>query len=62
MNAQLIQTLRSRGRLWKTVALEFAEAMKGNQNDTVIYLRARVRFLEEEDRKLAEELEKGAQP
>ena len=49
--------LRVQGRLWKTVAREFAEATKDSTNDTMIYLRARVRFLENEDRRIAQELQ-----
>ena len=53
------QILRTQGRLWKTVARDFADATKDNQNDTLVYLRARVRFLEEQDKQLAQQINEG---
>lgn len=59
MKPQLEQILRTQGRLWKTVARDFADVTKDSQNDTLVYLRARVRFLEEEDKKLAQAINEG---
>lgn len=53
------QILRTQGRLWKTVARDFADATKDSQNDTLVYLRARVRFLEEQDKQLAQQINEG---
>lgn len=62
MKTKLEDILRTQGRVWKSVARDFADATKDSQNDTLVYLRARVRFLEEEDKKLAHDLRKEAQP
>jgi hypothetical protein len=62
MKTKLEDILRTQGREWKWVARGFADATKDSQNDTLVYLRARVRFLEEEDKKLASDLRKEAQP
>lgn len=62
MKTKLEDILRTQGREWKWVARDFADATKDSQNDTLVYLRARVRFLEEEDKKLASDLRKEAQP
>ena len=59
MKTKLEDILRTQGRGWKAVAREFAEATKGSTNDTLVYLRARVRFLEEEDKKLAQGINEG---
>ena len=53
----LEQHLRTQGKLWKTIARDFADATKDSQNDTLVYLRARLRFLEEEDKRIARKLE-----
>ena len=62
MKTKLEDILRTQGRGWKSVARDFADATKDSQNDTLVYLRARVRFLEEEDKKLAGDLRKEAKP
>ena len=56
MSTKLESVLRTQGREWKTVARDFAEATKDSLNDKLVYLRARVRFLEEQDKQLLKSL------
>ena len=56
MSTKLEGVLRTQGREWKTVARDFAEATKDSLNDKLVYLRARVRFLEEQDKQLLKTL------
>lgn len=59
MSTKLEDILRTQGREWKWVARDFADATKDSQNDTLVYLRARVRFLEEQDKQLAQQIYEG---
>jgi len=56
----LTELLRRRGRDWKMLAKEFAETSEKNEfakiDDRFVYLRARARYLEEEDKRLIDEL------
>lgn len=59
MNINLINKhLKAQGKEWKTVARQFAEATKDNANpvERLTFLRARVRFLEAEDKRIADEI------
>ena len=59
MKTKLEDILRTQGRQWKEVARDFAEATKDSLNDKLVYLRARVRFLEEQDKQLAQQINEG---
>jgi hypothetical protein len=60
VSASLMDVLRRRGRDWKMLAKEFAETSEKNEfakiDDRFVYLRARTRFLDEEDKKIVAEL------
>ena len=61
----LVELLRRRGREWKTLAKEFAEVSEKNEwakiDQRFVYLRARARFIEAEDKRLIDELnQRGA--